>query len=789
MSIRWRKVLGDARAYRAQIGLIALVLALGTAGVVAALDARAILGRAIAASYAAARAPDIVLWFDRVDAPLMALVDAQAGVAAVEAQRVAITRIAAQDGTWLPMRLTIVGDLDARRVGAIHRHAPAAPAGAAGIWIEQSGRSLLGTGVGGALRIRTPTGGIAAAPLAGFVHDTAVAPSTQDRVIYAFATPAGAALLGQEAAFDQLLVRMRSRGDASDALALAGELDERLKAQGRAPLRVDTLAGRHPHAALMDAMLRVLGVLCAVAFTCTTALAGYMVAAWMRREVRIVGVMKAMGARAHQVALQYLALAAPLALLVAAVALPVGAALGRAVVRHYATVMNIDVARWDVAPRLMLEEAALTLGIALASMAWPIVRACRVGARAAMHDAGIVAPSGPGTRLARAMALPGGLRWTFALRNALRRPWRLAFMLLALSSGGALLLTTHSNYESMMGVIDASLARQGHDIEVLLARPAPGARLQAVALGVPGVRAAEAWRRATASPVAAASDPATASDARRVALLGYPPQTHLFRLPVVEGRMPRAGASDEILMTRTVRDAFPGLGVGSEVRLPFRGRVATVRVAGVVEEIGNPTLYMGFPAFEAVTGIADASTDLRVKVDGDHPESVAGALDQALLDAGLAPAQLLSGAMLRAALDEHFKVVGDVLRMVALAAALVGAIVLAAASGFNVLERTREIAVMRALGAAPRDIVAMLTLEGAAVAVAGALLAVALSIALTLALNEAAARTLLRVAVPLRLSMAGFALLCAGVLVVICAAWLAVDGMLRRTVGESLGYE
>ena len=507
----------------------------------------------------------------------------------------------------------------------------------------------------------------------------------------------------------------------------------------------------------------------------------------MRREARIVGVMKAMGARAHQVAAQYLALAVPLALAVAAIALPLGAALGRALVRHYEIVMNIDVARWDVATRLVLEEAGVTLAIALASMAWPIVRACRASVRETIHDAGIVAPAG--SRLARALALPGGLRWTFALRNTLRRPWRLAFMLIALASGGALLLTTHSNYESMMRVIDASLARQGHDIEVLMARAAPGARLQAVALAVPGVREAEAWRRATASPVPAASDPASASEARRVALVGYPPGSRLFRLPVVEGRMPRAGASDEVLMTRTVRDALPGLGVGSEVRLPFRGRLASARVTGVVEEIGNPTLYAGFPAFEAITGLGDASTDLRVKTGGDHPEAVAAALDRALLEARLAPAQLLSRAMFRDALDEHFRVVGDVLRMVALAAALVGAVVLAAGTGSNVLERMREIGVVRTLGATPRAIAAMLTAEGAAVALAGALLAVPVSIALTLALNEAAARTLLRVAVPLRFSLTGLALLCGGVAVVVVAVRLSVWYALRRSALEALGYE
>ena len=92
--------------------------------------------------------------------------------------------------------------------------------------------------------------------------------------------------------------------------------------------------------------------------------------------------------------------------------------------------------------------------------------------------------------------------------------------------------------------------------------------------------------------------------------------------------------------------------------------------------------------------------------------------------AHLAPAQVLTRAMFRDALDEHFKVVGDVLQMVALAAALLGAIILAAGTAFNVLERTREIGVMRALGATVRGIAAMLLAEGAAIALVAALLSV-----------------------------------------------------------------
>ena len=49
-------------------------------------------------------------------------------------------------------------------------------------------------------------------------------------------------------------------------------------------------------------------------------------------------------------------------------------------------------------------------------------------------------------------------------------------------------------------------------------------------------------------------------------------------------------------MTRTVRESYPELHVGSDVPLRFRDRRATARVVGIVEEIGTPTFYAAFPS-------------------------------------------------------------------------------------------------------------------------------------------------------------------------------------------------
>jgi putative ABC transport system permease protein len=272
-------------------------------------------------------------------------------------------------------------------------------------------------------------------------------------------------------------------------------------------------------------------------------------------------------------------------------------------------------------------------------------------------------------------------------------------------------------------------------------------------------------------------------------LCGYPVGTQLLRLPLREGRWPAQENSSEVVINRQVVEASPGLRIDSEITLKSRERLTKVRVTGIVEEIGSPVIYAAFPAFESITGMGDASSVVRVKCRNGREQLVAGALEQALLDAHLIPGQVNTKSEFRSSLDEHFAVVGAVIKMIALASALVGAITLVATVSLGVLERGREIGVIRAIGAQPRAVVAMFLVEGGAGALLSAALSVAGGIFLARFLNGMAERQLLHVAVPLYLSPTGMAVLSSGVIVVILAVWLAVARILRLSIRDALAYE
>ena len=69
------------------------------------------------------------------------------------------------------------------------------------------------------------------------------------------------------------------------------------------------------------------------------------------------------------------------------------------------------------------------------------------------------------------------------------------------------------------------------------------------------------------------------------------------------------------------------------------------------------------------------------------------------------------------------------------------------------------------------------------------ILAVAIALPSALAMLNATEIHLLHVAVPLKFSWFGFAILCSGALVVLLAVWAALRHALKRAVRETLAYE
>ena len=246
---------------------------------------------------------------------------------------------------------------------------------------------------------------------------------------------------------------------------------------------------------------------------------------------------------------------------------------------------------------------------------------------------------------------------------------------------------------------------------------------------LPGVRAA--------SPMV--SGPAFAqrgTAVRAIAILGIVPRRYVRVIPldkdIVRGRM-AVGASQVLVGTRLAQDL--GLRVGDKLRVQgAAGGAQVFDVAGVfslgVRDLDERYVYMGLKPAQSLLGLPGGATEIDLTV---RRIFAAQAIAQRIA--------ALTGQKAESWMDTNAQLL-NALRSQSLSSALIRFFVglsvafgIASVLAVSVVQRTREIGILRAMGATRGRILAVFLYEGAAVGFAGSTLGAAAGSGMVWAFN------------------------------------------------------
>ena len=734
VATRWRKLWRDAQAERGRFVLMLMAVAVSLGAVGAVLGAYAVLTREIGVNYLGTRPAHATLELrGDVDDAVLAMARRDPTVEDAEARDVILARARVGDD-WRPLLLFVVDDFARLRLNRFEPERGPFPPPADSALLERTAVGMLGTTLGGRLQLKTPNGPLTHLPVSGLVHDPGLAPAWQERMGYAYLTRQTLKRLGEDGTVHELRVRFRGVAETMPAVQAAAEgLAQALRTQGVdvSEVRVPP-PGQHPHQRQMTTILVLLLSFSVMALILSGVLVANTLTALLARQMREIGVMKTLGARTAQLAAMYVLLVAAIGLVSLALAFPLGMLGAGTFSSAVATLLNFTLTDAAVPAWVWGLQALAGLCVPAAVAALPVWRACRITVRDAIDRHGVSAD-----RLRQRST-----RWPIALRNIARRPSRLALTLTLLAAGGAMFMTALNVSQSWQRTIAKVYETRHYDVELRLSAPELLALRDEVALS-PDVRSVEAWGYSEAA--FARTDRIDLSHAYpdrghgSMAVMAPPPDTRLISFPLRAGRWLRPGDQDAVVLNHAAIAQQPSLKVGDEVLLSLQGRVSHWKLVGIVEEIGAAGVaYVSDEAFARRTGSEGRARLLRVATHATSDEQRAQMirhLETQLAQAGGHVETAMPLAELRTAMGDHIVILIRALVALAAVMAIVGGLGLASSLSISVLERTRELAVMKTLGATRRRLVGLVLTEAQWVGALSGVGALALSLPLTAVLD------------------------------------------------------
>lgn len=174
----------------------------------------------------------------------------------------------------------------------------------------------------------------------------------------------------------------------------------------------------------------------------------------------------------------------------------------------------------------------------------------------------------------------------------------------------------------------------------------------------------------------------------------------------------------------------------------------------------------------------------------ERQEQVSTDLDAHLRALGFRVSDIEAGLVTQKQTSQAMNILITFLVLMALLTAFVGSIGLTGTMGMNVLERTREIGVMRAIGAVDLEIIKSVVVEGVLIGLISWAAAVLLSFPISYLLLKIISEAMINATIPLAFTIWGFVIWLAVVvaLSVVASMWPARSAA-RLTIREVLAYE
>jgi len=796
---RWSKVLNDLWGNKTRTLLIVLSIAVGLFAVGTIVSAQTILSEGMAESFAAINPSSGTVRTDELfEEDFIQAVRHMRNVAEADARRAFDVRVKIGPEEWTNLRIFAVPDYDDIRVNKISAESGAWPPPEQEILIERMALSLLNAQVGDTLLIELPNEKQRHMRIAGLAHDPAQLPAQIDGTPYGYISFETLKWLGKDYGFNELYVVAKNQENKEFAQQVVNEIKSKAERNGLTiPMMTTAEPGQLPLDDILQAVLLLMGILGLLSLLLSMFLIVNTVSALLAQQKRQIGVMKALGAQTRQIMGMYLGMVLIYGLIALVLAIPLSIVGARGLSQVMGAYFNFDLVDLSVPAGAIILQIVVGLMVPVLASLPAFLANLRISAVEAMSTYSL-GKGRFGTGLIDRLLSGANLWFTryyllrpvlLSLRNIFRSKVRLTLTLITLILGGATFIGVFSIKSALDRTLDDFMQLYNFDSAIIFSQPYRIEKIKREAQAVPGVAGTDVYFQLPARRVRP-----DGSESNAIFILGFDVQSELVLGPkIVQGRWLLPEDENAIVVDAILIKEEPDIKLGDEIVLKIEGRERPFRVVGVSLGLILPVTYVNYPYISQALG--DVGLTSAAIVGTEHHDQAAvmettAALEAHLERRGFQVNNVFAMSTEREEGEAFFGAIIFLLLIMALMLAVVGGLGLMGTMSINVLERTREIGVLRAIGAPNKGVARVFIREGIAIGLISWLLGAILAYPLGKGLSDAVGLAVMGVPLNFSFSMIGvWVWLILVVILSAMASFIPARNASRLTVREVLAYE
>ena len=811
MRPRWRKVLSDLVDNKARTLLVVFSIAVGVFAIGVIVGAYKIIAADMGKSYASNNPANIDIRTSAFDEDFLNTLRKVDGVKDAEARRVFGVRMRPLGETqWTLVNVVSIQDFEKNKINLLVPISGASEPQKNEILLEKNILDEFQISPGDTIEFQLPDESTGQIYVAGIVQDASTNAVDFLAPPLGFISPKTLKLFNQpEDSFNRLYATVETGQDDEEHIKIVlANLKDKLEKNGYTAWRTyHSKTHEHPFEGTINAILGILMALGILILFLSSSLIANTLNALLNQHLRHIGVMKLLGGSDKIIFRMYLVLLLAFGLLSLLIAVPAGGQGAYALAQFVADEMDFNLLGYRIVPLAFFIQIAVGMLVPLIAGLVPVVKGSKVTVQQALSGDLARASGKQAERGAKRESRIEKLQLKFtsiladrgirisrplliSLRNTFRQRNRLILTLFTLMMGGSIFISVFNVRVSLREYVHVVGNYFLADVTIDFGKLYRLNEIEEFALSDPRVTSVEGWAFSSAEIL-----DENGSTADNMDILAPPAETKLVSPLLVDGRWIRKTDIKKFAISESIYDIYPDLKAGDEILIKINGREESWEVVGIFKFVKaeGTIAYAPYEYISREENMANRSFSYRIMSDNherDHQEALAKDIDLFFRENGFQVIETTPGLSTMDDVSESLDILIAFLLIMALLTATVGSMGLAGTMGMNVLERTREIGIMRAIGATDFEIVRMVLVEGVLIGIISFALSIILAIPFTYLLSTIVSYATFETPIAVVFTPTGYIIWLGLVLVLSAlASVIPARNAARLTIREVLAYE